>query len=106
MIKKVWSTGEKYEQSLRDNRDKNIYEEIKDLDNKKEDEKEIIDMREQMETNVKDNKREETSQRMGERQMIMLGTMNPYVKSDYLRDLKNQEEYLKPKNSNFKEKSS
>ena len=31
--------------------------------------------------------------------MTMAGTMNPYVKSDYLTDIKNQEEFLKPQRS-------
>ena len=111
MIKKTWSTGEQYEQSKREDRTKNIYEEIKHLDNQekpqeRELEQEIIDMREQTVLQFKDNRREETSKRMGEREMIMVGTLNPFIKSDYLKDLQNQEEFLKPQNSNFNEKKS
>jgi len=115
MIKRIWSTGEQYEQSKRENRNKNIYEEIKHLDNQDQPkekvsehelEQEIIDMREQTVLQFKDNRREEASKRMGEREMIMVGTLNPFVKSDYLKDLQNQEEFLKPQNSNFNEKKS
>ena len=106
MIKKTWSTGEKYEQSMRDNRNKNIYEEIQNMDNTKVNEEEIVDMRNHTnEFRQRDNKKEETSKRMADRQMVMLGTLNPFVKVDYLRDLQNQEEFLKPKNSSYKEKS-
>ena len=63
-------------------------------------------MREQTVLQFKDNRREETSKRMGEREMIMVGTLNPFVKSDYIKDLQNQEEFLKPQNSNFNEKKS
>ena len=60
---------------------------------------ESIDMRDTTEMVFRENKKEEASERMAQRHMTMAGTMNPYVKSDYLTDIKNQEEFLKPQRS-------
>jgi len=60
---------------------------------------EPIDMRDTTEMVFRENKKEEASERMAQRHMTMAGTMNPYVKSDYLTDIKNQEEFLKPQRS-------
>ena len=105
MFKKKWSTGETYSKSKRVDRNKNIYDDVQKMDDKQQPQKEWqklmqsqepIDMRDTTEIVMRDNKKEETSERMSQRHMIMAGTMNPYVKSDYLKDLQTQEEFLKP----------
>ena len=51
------------------------------------------------------NKKELSSQRMAQRDMIIQGLINPYMfKNNYLDDLKNQDEFLRPKDSNYKNK--
>ena len=121
MIKTKWSTGEQYEKSKRVDRNKNIYDEVQGIDNNQygsdkiqyqqqewqmqgqsvgqtqgQTYEEPIDMRDTTEMVFRENKKEEASERMAQRHMTMAGTMNPYVKSDYLTDIKNQEEFLKP----------
>ena len=128
MIKTKWSTGEQYEKSKRVDRNKNIYDEVQGIDNNQygsdkiqyqqqewqtqgqmqgqavdqtqgQTYEESIDMRDTTEMVFRENKKEEASERMAQRHMTMAGTMNPYVKSDYLTDIKNQEEFLKPQRS-------
>ena len=128
MIKTKWSTGEQYEKSKRVDRNKNIYDEVQGIDNNQygsdkiqyqqqewqtqgqsvgqtqgqmqgQAYEESIDMRDTTEMVFRENKKEEASERMAQRHMTMAGTMNPYVKSDYLTDIKNQEEFLKPQRS-------
>ena len=128
MIKTKWSTGEQYEKSKRVDRNKNIYDEVQGIDNNQygsdkiqyqqqewqtqgqvvgqtqgqsvgQTHEEPIDMRDTTEMVFRENKKEEASERMAQRHMTMAGTMNPYVKSDYLTDIKNQEEFLKPQRS-------
>ena len=128
MIKTKWSTGEQYEKSKRVDRNKNIYDEVQGIDNNQygsdkiqyqqqewqmqgqvvgqtqgqvvgQTYEEPIDMRDTTEMVFRENKKEEASERMAQRHMTMAGTMNPYVKSDYLTDIKNQEEFLKPQRS-------
>ena len=71
-----------------DMRDKNI-------------EEELIQNHEKMHS----NKKELSSQRMAQRDMIIQGLINPYMfKNNYLDDLKNQDEFLRPKDSNYKNK--
>ena len=51
------------------------------------------------------NKREVSSNRLASRDMAIQGTTNPYmINNDYLEDLINQDQYLRPKNSNYKNK--
>jgi hypothetical protein len=55
-----------------------------------------IDMRDK-------NTREINSERMGEREMLIQTSINPFMSSNnYLNDLKVQDEYLRPLDSNIK----
>lgn len=50
----------------------------------------------------KQNKREETNNKMLEREMMAQTSSNPFLLgNDYLEDLSVQEQFLKPQNSNF-----
>tara|TARA_X000000368_G_scaffold413970_1_gene402960 strand:+ start:934 stop:1248 length:315 start_codon:yes stop_codon:yes gene_type:complete len=88
-----WSKNdEKYKKTERqksktiDMRDKNI-------------EEELIEKHE----NLHKNKKELCSQRMAQRDMIIQGLINPYMfENNYLDDLKAQDDYLRPKDSNYK----
>ena len=52
------------------------------------------------------SKREVTSQKMGEREMIKRVSNNPFSPADtYLKDLDMQDKMLRPKNSNYVEMS-
>ena len=52
------------------------------------------------------NKKELCSQRMAQRDMIIQGLINPYMfNNNYLDDLKNQDDFLRPKDSNYKNKA-
>ena len=73
---------------------------------------EIIDMREKNIEEELVNKHEETytkkelcDKRMASRDLAIQGLCNPFMfKNDYLEDLNNQDQYLRPKNSNYKNK--
>ena len=81
-------TPRKEKTEIIDMRDKNI-------------EEELIQNHEKMHS----NKKELSSQRMAQRDMIIHGLINPYMfKNNYLDDLKNQDEFLRPKDSNYKNK--
>jgi hypothetical protein len=76
-------------------------------------EKKIIDMRE---TNIEEelinkhekiysNKKDLSNQRMASRDLIIQGLINPYLfENNYLDDINNQDRFLRPKDSNQKEK--
>ena len=50
------------------------------------------------------NKREICSERLASRDMMIQGTINPFMtKNNYLKDLQNQETYLRPLDSNIKD---
>ena len=73
---------------------------------------ERIDMREKNIEEELVNKHEETytkkelcDKRMASRDLAIQGLCNPFMfKNDYLEDLNNQDQYLRPKNSNYKNK--
>ena len=52
----------------------------------------------------KDSYKEEVSHRVGEREHIQQCCVNPYLGMNFVKDLAVQEEYLKPKNSNYSKK--
>ena len=76
----------------------------------KKEKDDVIDMREKnIEEEVINNyensysKKEICSHRMSNRDMIIQGLINPYMYSNnYLDDLKNQDTYLRPQDSNDK----
>ena len=49
----------------------------------------------------KDSYKEEVSHRVGEREHIQQCCVNPYLGMNFVKDLAIQEQYLKPKNSNY-----
>ncbi len=62
-------------------------------------EEELIQNHEKMHS----NKKELCSQRMAQRDMIIQGLINPYMfKNNYLDDLKAQDKFLRPQDSNYK----
>ena len=62
-------------------------------------EKKIIDMRE------KNIEEELINKRMASRDLIIQGLINPYLfENNYLDDINNQDRFLRPKDSNQKEK--
>ncbi len=51
-----------------------------------------------------DNRREQSYQQMGERELIAGGAMNPFLSTNnYINDLQVQDKFLTPQNSNFTE---
>ena len=51
------------------------------------------------------SKKELCDKRMASRDLAIQGLCNPFMfKNDYLEDLNNQDQYLRPKNSNYKNK--
>jgi hypothetical protein len=47
------------------------------------------------------NKKSLCSDRMANRKGIIQRNINPFLKSDYLKDLENQDTFLRPKDSNI-----
>ena len=80
---------------------------------KTERKKEIIDMREknieeeliQKHEKIHNNKKELSNQRMASRDMIIQGLINPYLfDNNYVTDINNQDKFLRPQDSNYKQK--
>jgi hypothetical protein len=97
----IWGkSGEKLEKSYK----KEVIAEKKELINEEEEE-EIIDYR----CFIKDiekpeNDKQICNERLGGREMLIRTTINPFLtKSNYVNDLTIQDEYLRPKNSSFRE---
>ena len=49
----------------------------------------------------KDSYKEEVADRVGKREHIQQCCINPFLSTNFVKDLAVQEEYLKPKNSNY-----
>ena len=47
------------------------------------------------------DKRAECSERMSKREGVIQRNINPFLKSDYIKDLENQDNFLRPKDSNL-----
>lgn len=47
------------------------------------------------------DKRAECSNRLSKRQGVIQTNINPFLKSDYLKDLETQDTFLRPKDSNI-----
>ena len=50
---------------------------------------------------MEENKKAVCSNRMSSRSGIIQRNVNPFLKSDYLKDLENQDNFLRPKDSNI-----
>ena len=81
---------------------------------KTERKKEIIDMREknieeeliQKHEKIHNNKKDLSNQRMASRDMIIQGLINPYLfDNNYVTDINNQDKFLRPQDSNYKQKN-
>jgi|TARA_B110001450_G_C17418127_1_gene398683 hypothetical protein len=80
---------------------------------KTERKKEKIDMREKnieeeliyKHEKVHNNKKDLSNQRMAGRDMIIQGLINPYLfDNNYVTDINNQDKFLRPQDSNYKQK--
>ena len=80
---------------------------------KTERKKEIIDMREKnieeelihKHEKMHNNKKDLSNQRMASRDMIIQGLINPYLfDNNYVTDINNQDKFLRPQDSNYKQK--
>lgn len=49
----------------------------------------------------KSSKREETDAKLQERGFMITTNQNPFLNNDYVKDIQNQEEFLKPKMTNI-----
>lgn len=96
-----WSKGEKYEQSLKTDKEK-YFEKVEN----------VAEDYNKMKTLLFDdgtescmrvsNKREDANTKLSERSMIENISQNPFLsRNNYLEDLQVQDEFLKPKNSNY-----
>lgn len=94
-----WSTGEKYEQSFKADKEKYIesdsktdYNTMKNL---------LFDDGTESCMRIS-NKREDANTKLNERCMIESINQNPFLpRNNYINDLQIQDEFLKPRNSNF-----
>tara|TARA_X000000950_G_C13488845_1_gene486913 strand:- start:214 stop:465 length:252 start_codon:yes stop_codon:yes gene_type:complete len=62
------------------------------------------DMKNEIELEIvkmNDDKRAECSERMSKREGVIQRNINPFLKTDYLKDLENQDNFLRPKDSNI-----
>ena len=97
----VWSTGEKYEKSLKkDNPNLQVTREIADLNENNNDiNNNNINNNEIFRIN---NKREEANHKLSERHLVGQLNQNPFmINNDYIKDLDIQQSFLIPKNSNI-----
>ena len=97
----VWSTGEKYEKSLKkDNPNLQVTREIANLNENNNDiNNNDINNNEIFRIN---NKREEANHKLSERHLIGQLNQNPFmINNDYIKDLDIQQSFLIPKNSNI-----
>ena len=62
------------------------------------------DMKNEIELEIvkmNDDKRAECSERISKREGVIQRNINPFLKTDYLKDLENQDNFLRPKDSNI-----
>ena len=102
-----WSKGEKYEQSLKTDKEK--YMALAEANETSNTAAEYNKMKcllfdDGTESCMRvSNKREDANTKLSERCMIENISQNPFLsRNNYLEDLQVQDEFLKPKNSNFK----
>ena len=100
MICKVWRTNEKVERTSRYKKpDMNREETSEEIQNKITEKKELESQ--QYYTKPNNTLREDSCIRRAERELLAQSAQNPFVQSDYIRDITIQEQFLKPNNSNF-----
>ena len=80
---------EKYERSTKESKKQCIGDNIKNLV-----------LMESDEFNFGINKKEFSNNKINERELIKQKNLNPFLKTEYLADLENQELFLRPINSN------
>ena len=85
------------------------HENVKAKDKLKEFKKEIVDPNTFYDNNgifrMSSSRREEVNLKMHDRELISQCNQNPYlVQNNYIEDLEMQQNFLMPKNSNFKDK--
>ena len=73
----------------------------------------LIDMREknieeeliQKHERIYSNKKDLSNQRMASRDLIIQGLINPYLfENNYINDINNEDKFLRPQDSNYKQK--
>jgi len=98
----IWSTGEKYEQSLKSDKEKYIITDISDNKADYNNMKQLL-FDDGTESCMRiSNKREDANTKLNERCMIESINQNPFLpRNNYINDLQVQDEFLKPRNSNF-----
>ena len=100
-IELKWSLGEKYEQSTKADREKylpNANDNGSDYNQMK-----TLLFEDGTESCMRvSNKREDANTKLNERSMIESINQNPFLpRNNYINDLQIQDEFLKPRNSNF-----
>ena len=96
-----WSKGEKYVQSLKSDKEKYIVKEENVAEEYNKMKCLLFDDGSESCMRVS-NKREDANTKLSERCMIENINQNPFLsRNNYLNDLQVQDEFLKPKNSNF-----
>jgi hypothetical protein len=106
IINLKWSNGENYDRSKKSDKDKYIND--TKLNEKKLDENEcsieeqVIEYHRHKQSGDKQYKREENSDRLKGRELSIQSSMNPFLGSqNYIEDIISQDEFLRPKNSNY-----
>jgi hypothetical protein len=96
-----WTKGEKYEQSLKTDKEKYV-EKVENVAEEYNKMKSLL-FEDGTESCMRvSNKREDANTKLSERSMIENISQNPFLsRNNYLNDLQVQDEFLKPKNSNF-----
>lgn len=95
-----WTDNEPYEKTPR-----RIIQRVKTEEEEINIEQQIVNQSEsiQKEDILTSNKKESTLDKMGQREWISQSNRNPFMsKNNYVDDLKVQEEFLKPQDSNFR----
>jgi hypothetical protein len=94
-----WSTGEKYEQSTPADKDK--YTDQSNVNEANEMNTLLFDDGTDSCMRIS-NKREDANTKLNERLLIENVNQNPFLpRNNYINDLQVQDEFLKPRNSNF-----
>lgn len=95
-----WSRGEKYEQSVKADKDKYI---AADTSSQEYNSMKTLLFDDGTEPCMRiSNKREDANTKLNERSMIESISQNPFLpRNNYINDLQIQDEFLKPRNSNF-----
>ena len=96
-----WTKGEKYAQSLKTDKEKYV-EKVENIAEEYNKMKSLL-FEDGTESCMRvSNKREDANTKLSERSMIENISQNPFLsRNNYLNDLQVQDEFLKPKNSNF-----